>query len=69
MKHRDTRPLLRTANPRETLREMLENRRPYYARARVWVEAGPDLTIDEMAQKVIARLREEGGLIEETKDA
>jgi shikimate kinase len=56
VRHRGTRPLLRTPNPRETLRELLQARAPTYALADLTVEAEPDISIDATAQKVIAAL-------------
>jgi len=56
VRHKATRPLLRTANPRETLRTYLEARAPVYALADLAVEATPDLSVDEMAHRVRAAL-------------
>ena len=63
VKHKDTRPLLRTENPYETLKALLEARAPAYAQAGVIVEAEPDMSIDEMAEKVVAALVQHGGVI------
>lgn len=52
VKHRDTRPLLRTANPRKTLEELFEARVPLYSLADLSVDAAPDLSIEEMAERV-----------------
>jgi shikimate kinase len=60
VRHKTTRPLLRTANPRETLRDLYEKRTPVYALADLAVDAEPDLTVDAMARKVetaLARAR------------
>ena len=56
VKHKTTRPLLRTANPRETLAGLLAARTPVYALADLTVEADPEMTVEDMAQKVIAAL-------------
>ena len=40
--HKDTRPLLRTPNPRATLAEIFEVRAPVYARADIKVTAQPE---------------------------
>jgi shikimate kinase len=37
---RDTRPLLRTADPRQTLKELAEQRRPAYAEAHIRIRTG-----------------------------
>ncbi|MRU14000.1 shikimate kinase [Roseovarius sp. A21] len=57
VKHKDTRPLLRTANPYETLREIYEARVPIYEQADLAVEARPAYSIDDMAQKVLEALK------------
>ncbi len=62
VKHKDTRPLLRTANPYQTLKELLAQRVPSYQEARVIVEAEPHLTIEQMCDKVIKALGESGVL-------
>ena len=58
VRHKGTRPLLRTANPRETLCELCKAREPHYALADIAVCSQPDLSIDQMARKVIAALAE-----------
>ncbi|GHC44488.1 shikimate kinase [Neogemmobacter tilapiae] len=52
VRHKTTRPLLRTANPRETLRSLYETRVPVYALADVAVDAAPELSIEQMAARV-----------------
>jgi shikimate kinase len=52
VRHKTTRPLLRTDNPRETLRAIYEARTPVYALADLAVDAQPDLTVEAMARKV-----------------
>ena len=56
VRHKSTRPLLRTANPRETLRSLYQVRVPVYALADVVVDAHADLSVDDMAQRVIEAL-------------
>lgn len=56
VRHKTTRPLLRTENPRETLRGIYEARQPVYAQAELVVEAEPGLSVDGMADKAIAVL-------------
>lgn len=64
VRHKNTRPLLRTADPKATLAELLAQRAPIYARAGITVEAHPDYSIDEMAAKVIAALAERPDILE-----
>jgi shikimate kinase len=52
VRHKTTRPLLRTENPRETLRMIYEARVPIYAQADLVVESLPDLSVDAMAVRV-----------------
>lgn len=56
VRHKSSRPLLRTANPRETLRALYDARTPVYALAELAVDAEPDLSVDGMARKVEAAL-------------
>ncbi len=56
VRHKTTRPLLRTANPRETLRALYESRVPFYSLADVVVDAIPDLSVEGMAERVVAAL-------------
>lgn len=65
VRHKSTRPLLRTANPRETLRGLLQARSPAYARADIVVRSLPEYSIDDMARQVLAALREHGALMED----
>lgn len=59
VKGRDTRPLLKTANPYETLREIYQARVPSYSLADVTVRSDGDASIDKMAGRVIASLAEQ----------
>jgi shikimate kinase len=67
VRHKTTRPLLRTPNPRETLRELYEVRLPHYAQADVTVEASPDLSVEEMAARVLQALRARSDVLVEDK--
>lgn len=49
---KDTRPLLRTADPRATLEALYEARVPAYRLADIRVKAAPQLSVEEMAQRV-----------------
>ena len=56
VRHKTTRPLLRTPDPKATLAELLEAREGIYAKAEVTVESQPHYSVEEMAEKVIAAL-------------
>lgn len=56
VRHKTTRPLLRTANPRETLRGLYEARLPAYALADLAVDAAAEYSVEEMAGRVAAAL-------------
>ena len=64
VRHKTTRPLLRTANPRETLRQLYEARVPFYSQADITVDSAADLSIDDMAAKVIAALKPRPDVLE-----
>lgn len=69
VRHKDTRPLLRTPNPRATLAEIYGARVPLYALADVAVKSLPDVSIDEMVDRVIATLLRERPDVLESSDA
>jgi len=54
--HKDTRPLLRTADPRATLAELYDARVPFYRKADLTAESDPDASIEEMVDRVLAVL-------------
>ena len=56
VRHKSTRPLLRTADPKATLADLLATRAPLYGLADLIVEAEPDLAVEAMAAKVIRAL-------------
>jgi shikimate kinase len=64
VRHKTTRPLLRTSNPRETLRSIYEARVPLYQLADVTVESVPDLSVDEMAARVADALMNRPDVLE-----
>jgi shikimate kinase len=68
VRHKDTRPLLRTPDPYGTLKALYEARLPNYAQAELQVEARPDYSIDETAGKVIAALLTRPDVLERTDD-
>lgn len=56
VRRKDTRPLLRTANPRQTLVELMRDREPAYALADLSVQAEAAHSITQTAERVIATL-------------
>ncbi len=52
VKHKDTRPLLRTADPYATLSEIFDKRVPIYQEAAIHVPADPPVSIEAMARRV-----------------
>ncbi|WP_299150000.1 shikimate kinase [uncultured Tateyamaria sp.] len=69
VRHKDTRPLLRTPDPRATLAEIYDARVPLYAQADVVVQSLPDLSIEQMVDRVIAALLAERPDVLEQKHA
>ena len=66
VKHKDSRPLLRTANPRETLAELLAARTPAYEQAQFAVETRAGWSIDQTTDAVMDRLGA-AGIVEMTR--
>lgn len=62
VKHKNTRPLLRTADPKATLSEIFHARTPIYGKADLFVEASADYSIEDMAQVVALELEKAGVL-------
>ncbi len=56
VRHKDTRPLLRTADPHATLRSLYETRVPLYAEADLTVDSDAETSIDNMVNRVVAAL-------------
>lgn len=56
VRHKNTRPLLRTADPYSTLRDLARTRDPVYSMAELVVDASPDYSIADMTEKVIETL-------------
>ena len=65
VRHKTTRPLLRTPNPRETLRVLYEARLPHYAEADLIVDAVPELSVESMASRVLDALRSRSDVMKE----
>lgn len=56
VRHKDSRPLLRTANPRATLQELYEARKPFYREADLMVVSEGDVSVEQMVDRVLAAL-------------
>lgn len=65
VRHKTTRPLLRTANPRETLRQLYETRQPFYEQADLVVDSSAAYSIDQMAARVVETLKTRPDVLEE----
>ena len=64
VRHKATRPLLRTPNPRETLRELYEKRQPFYAQADIVVESAAERSVEDMASRVVEALKQRPDVLE-----
>ncbi|MCO6382000.1 shikimate kinase [Oceanicola sp. 502str15] len=58
VKHKTTRPLLRTADPKGTLEELVAKREPSYSLAELTAQARPEYSIAEMVEVVVEALRQ-----------
>ncbi|MDF0602241.1 shikimate kinase [Psychromarinibacter sp. C21-152] len=67
VRHKTTRPLLRTADPYGTLKGLCATREPYYARADLVADARRDYSVDEMAAHVVEVLRQRPDVLEESE--
>lgn len=64
VRHKDTRPLLRTADPYGTLKGLYDARVPIYGMADLEVRASPDYSVDAMAGKVLETLATRSDVLE-----
>lgn len=64
VRHKSHRPLLRTADPRATLAALHTARTPVYALADVVVDAEPQLSVEDMARKVLKALEQRADALE-----
>lgn len=64
VRHKDTRPLLRTADPLATLTEIYNTRVPVYSLADLSVPASEELSIEEMADRVLSVLTTRADVLE-----
>lgn len=67
VRHKDTRPLLRTPDPRATLTDLMAARTPIYALAAKRVTVAPDASIETTTQGVIAALTQDTTILEPAK--
>ncbi|MBY6065450.1 shikimate kinase [Leisingera aquaemixtae] len=64
VRHRDTRPLLRTADPRATLSNLYHQRVPLYAKADVSVVSDGQASIETMVDRVLDALKARPDVLE-----
>lgn len=67
VRHKDTRPLLRTPDPYGTLKELYQKRVPVYALADISVQAQPHISVEDMARKVRDALLARPDVLENSK--
>ena len=67
VRHKDTRPLLRTPDPRATLTELMVERTPIYSLAAKRVIIAPDASIETTTQGVIDALAQDTAILEPAK--
>lgn len=65
VRHKDTRPLLRTNDPRRTLEELFATRAPIYALADLRAKAHPAFSIEDMRDEVLHVLLQRPDILEE----
>ncbi len=64
VRHKDTRPLLRTENPHATLRALYDKRVPLYSKADLAVESDAETSIDRMVDRVLSVLETRPDVLE-----
>ncbi|MDE4096283.1 shikimate kinase [Phaeobacter gallaeciensis] len=67
VRHRDSRPLLRTSDPKATLRELYDARVPFYEKADLTVKSDGHASIETMVDRVLEALKERPDVLEWTK--
>ncbi|MCF7700193.1 shikimate kinase [Loktanella sp. M215] len=65
VRHKDSRPLLRTADPQATLARIFEDRTPIYAKAALHLDVRHRASIDETTDDVIALLKTREDILED----
>ena len=63
VRSKNTRPLLKTADPKATLSRIFEGRKDLYALADITVQTHPNYSIAQTAEHVIAALRAQPGVV------
>jgi len=58
VRHKNTRPLLRVADPYAKLKELYDERAPFYAKAELSVQSEPNLSLEAMTAKTVKTLIE-----------
>ncbi|MEC9104187.1 MAG: shikimate kinase [Pseudomonadota bacterium] len=66
VKHRNTRPLLKTPDPKGTLTAFYEKRVPIYQQADLEVPASPDISVQDMAARVAQAVAQRPDVLERT---
>lgn len=66
VRHKDTRPLLRTPNPRQTLSDLFEARVPIYRKARIHAAISDGASIEETTEGVLKTLGDYPDVLEVT---
>jgi shikimate kinase len=66
VRHKNTRPLLRTANPLETLKTLYAARLPFYQQADIAVAAKSEVSVDDMSDRVLEALLKRADVLEKT---
>jgi shikimate kinase len=66
VRHKETRPLLRTADPKRTLAEIFEKRVPLYRLAELHVRTEPTFSVEETATRAVAALATRPDILETT---
>ncbi len=64
VRHKDTRPLLRTPDPRGALQSLYDARIPFYALADLRVTSDAQTTVDAMADRVVEALATRADVLE-----
>tara|TARA_R110002167_G_scaffold4572_2_gene21569 strand:+ start:94524 stop:95081 length:558 start_codon:yes stop_codon:yes gene_type:complete len=64
VRHKNTRPLLKTDNPLGTLTNLFKIRAPVYALAQIHVRIAPDASIDETTRTVLSVLAQDPTVLE-----
>ena len=65
VRHKDSRPLLRTENPKQTLAALFEARVPIYQMADLQVTTNPRNSIEDTARSVIEALKTRKDVLED----